>query len=120
MSKRTIQVGRQIKTALTELIANLREPRIGELVLTEVVLSPDLLYAKVYYDSNEPEEDLDETQDGLEHAVPHLRRSLARKLNLRNTPELTFHFDGDLRRGERVRELIDDLSDGEDGETDYR
>ena len=55
MSKRTIQVGRQIKTALTELIANLREPRIGELVLTEVVLSPDLLYAKVYYDSNEPE-----------------------------------------------------------------
>lgn len=111
MSKRTIQVGRQLKTALTELIDELRDPRIGELVLTEVELSVDLLYAKVYYDSNESGDELAQTQAGLEHAVPHLRRRLARELNLRNTPELTFHFDKDLRRGERVRELLDEIAD---------
>ncbi|MBD3372231.1 MAG: 30S ribosome-binding factor RbfA [Candidatus Coatesbacteria bacterium] len=114
MSKRTIQVGRQIRNQLVKLIDELRDPRIGELVITEVELSPDLLFAKVYYDSNEEPEEIEATQTGLEHAVPHLRRRLAAELNLRNTPQITFHFDKDLHRAERVRELIDEVSTDDD------
>lgn len=116
MSKRTIQVGRQLRKHLTRLLDELRDPEVGELVLTEVELSPDLLFARVFFDTNDDELQVEKTLAALERAKPHLRRRLAAALNLRNTPQLSFHFDKDLRRAEKVRRLIDEVTGEHEGE----
>jgi len=106
MGKRTLQVGRLIRSTLADLILEMRDPRVKEVTLTDVVVSTDLLYAKVYLDIFGDEAEAARAVRALERASGYLRRGLAEKLNLRNTPELRFLFDRDLRRGERVSRLL--------------
>ncbi len=115
MSKRTIQVGRLIRGALSELITGMRDTRVKGVSVTEVVLSVDLLHAKVYLDVFGDESDTDRAVKALHHASGYLRRGLARMLDLRNTPELRFLFDRDLRRGERVSRLLRETEEPGDG-----
>ena len=111
MDKRTLQVGRLIRNALAELIIEMRDPRVKEVTLTDVVISTDLLYAKVYVDVFGDEAEAARAIRALERASGYLRRCLAERLNLRNTPELRFLFDSDLRRGERVSRLLRDTEE---------
>ncbi len=115
MSKRTIQVGRLIRSALSDLITGMRDTRVKGVAVTEVVLSVDLLHAKVYLDAFGDESDADRAIKALHHASGYLRRGLAWRLNLRNTPELRFLFDRDLRRGERVSRLLRNPEEPGDG-----
>jgi ribosome-binding factor A len=115
MGKRTIQVGRLIRGVLADLIAGMRDPRVKEITLTDVVLSADLLHARVYVDVFGGEADAARAVRALERASGYLRRGLAERLNLRNTPELRFLFDRDLRRGERVTRLLRDTEEPGDG-----
>ena len=115
MGKRTLQVGRLIRSALTDLIAEMRDTRVKEVILTDVVVSVDLLHARVYLDVFGDEEEAARAVQALEYASGYLRRGLAERLNLRNTPELHFLFDRDLRRGERVSRLLRDTEEPEDG-----
>jgi ribosome-binding factor A len=114
MGKRTLQVGRLIRGTLAELILDMRDPGVREVTLTDVVISTDLLHARVYIDVLGDEADAARAIRALEHASGYLRRGLAEMLNLRNTPELRFLFDNDLRRGERVSRLLRDT--GEPGD----
>ncbi|HUT99047.1 MAG TPA: 30S ribosome-binding factor RbfA [bacterium] len=111
MGKRTIQVGRLIRNALADLIAGMRDTRVREVTLTDVVISTDLLHARVYLDVFGDEADAARAVRALERASGYLRRGLAEMLNLRNTPELRFLFDSNLRRGERVSRLLRDTEE---------
>jgi len=115
LSKRTIQVGRLVRGALAEIITGMRDTRVKGVCVTEVVLSVDLLHAKVYLDVFGDESDADRSIYALRHASGYLRRGLAGRLNLRNTPELSFLFDKDLRRGERVSRLLRNPEEPDDG-----
>ena len=86
----------------------LRDPRIGFVTLTAVRLSPDLQYAVAFVtvlgaEHREP------ALQGLNHAVPFLRRILAREAGLRHTPQLRFAPDDALERALRLEELFEEL-----------
>jgi ribosome-binding factor A len=102
---RAKRVGQQIQRALSELIRReLRDPRLGMITLTDVRMSPDLGYAKVYYSVLGADPHL--AQEILTQAAEFLRGPLGRALGIRHSPELRFVPDELIESGARLSALI--------------
>ena len=102
------EVQRELSTLIRE---ECKDPRIHP--LTSVVaaeVAPDLKTAKIYISVLGDEEAITSTLKGLKSAASHLRSKLAKSLNLRNTPELTFVMDQSIEYGVRMSKLIDDVN----------
>jgi len=102
------EVQRELSTLIRE---ECKDPRIHP--LTSVVaaeVAPDLKTAKIYISVLGDEEALASTIKGLKSAASHLRSKLARSLNLRNTPELTFVGDCSIAYGVSMSKLIQDVT----------
>ena len=86
-----------------------RDPRIGMVSVTDVEVSRDLAYAKVYitFIGDRSQEHIDEAVTALNGASGYLRKLLASNIKLRITPKLTFLFDESGRRGQHLSALID-------------
>ncbi len=101
------RVSEALREELGEMIAyELSDPRIGEAVVTEVLISPDMRHAQVrLHLGNQPTE-REETIQALDGARHFLRRQLAERLNLYRVPEL--HFEPDISPGlsGRVQTLL--------------
>jgi len=103
------RVADRIRRILADAIrADLRDPRVGFVTLTDVKLSPDLKYA-VAYVSILGEDAQDESLLALNRATPFLRRALARRGGLRSTPRLRFVTDEVIERGARLERIFDEL-----------
>src|SRR5688572_11363364 len=99
------RVGQQIQRALSELIRReLRDPRLGMVTLTDVRMSNDLSYAKVYYSVLGADPNL--AQQILTQAAEFLRGPLGRALGIRHSPELRFVADELIERGAHLSALI--------------
>lgn len=104
---RAKRVGQQIQRALSELIRReLRDPRLGMITLTDVRMSPDLGYAKVYYSVLGADPHL--AQEILTQAADILRGPLGRALGIRHSPELRFVPDELIESGARLSALINE------------
>ena len=76
------------------LRSEIKDPRIGTMTsVTGAQVAPDLKTCRVYISVLGDERVKEETIRGLKSAEGYIRRMLARNLNLRNTPELTFVLD---------------------------
>ena len=92
--------------------------------MTSVVLAqvtPDLKFCKVYVSVLANEEQAQDTIRGLKSAEGFIRTQLAKKINLRNTPDVSFILDQSIEYGVRMSKLIDDVTkdlpaDEEEGE----
>lgn len=92
---RTERVSEALREELGEMIAyELSDPRIGEAVVTEVLVSPDRKHAQVRLHLSNNVNEQKETIRALEGARHFLRRQLAERLNLFRIPEL--HFEADV------------------------
>jgi len=86
--------------------------------ITDVEVTPDAARADVYFSVLGGEEVRAEAQEGLDSAAGWLRWELGNRLRLRNTPELVFHYDPSLERGERIATILDELGLGEEEDSD--
>lgn len=94
-SHRSERVSEALREELSEIIAyELSDPRIGEAVVTEVLLSPNMRHAQVRLHLANDANGQQETIRALEGARHFLRRELANRLNLYRVPEL--HFEADI------------------------
>ena len=119
MSHRIPRVNALIKRELSEQIQrHLRDPRITMFIhVTAVDTSPDLRYARVYVSSAEGEPgDRKQALDALVKAAGHLRTELARTIRIRRMPELSFHWDDSIERGDRILRLLDEVAHESDDE----
>ncbi len=76
--------------------------------------SADLKTCKVYISVFGDDEAKKETIRGLKSAEGFIRRMLAKTINLRNTPELTFVLDESIEYGVTMSKLIDEVTHKED------
>ena len=122
---RTDRVAEQIRRDLSELIrAEIRDPRVQQVSLTAVEVTPDYAHAKVFYTALVAESERDALAQGLKRASGFLRHELSRLLMLRTVPELHFVYDTSVERGISLSSLIDsavartadDADDATDGE----
>jgi ribosome-binding factor A len=109
MTRRRERVAHDLRSRLAEvLIQNVRDPRLELVTLTDVEVSPDLSFARVFYRTiGDPEG----TERALERAKPFIRRRLAEGLTLRRVPELAFRLDETPERAARVEEILDQLEE---------
>ena len=92
---RNERVSEALREELSELISyELSDPRIGDAVVTEVHVSPDMRRAQVRLRLSEKLPEQKATIRALEGARHFLRRQLAERLNLFRVPEL--HFEADV------------------------
>jgi ribosome-binding factor A len=104
---RSQRVAQQIQRSLSELIRReVKEPGLGMVTLTEVQVSKDLAYAKVFYSVLNPGGSNERTQEILEDAADYLRGPLGRALGLRHSPELRFTPDQLIESAARMTDLI--------------
>ena len=125
MRKRSIKntrVNTEVQHELSNIIrGGIKDPRIApwtSVVAAEV--APDLKTCKVYISVLGDEEAQSDTLAGLKSASGYIRRELARTLNMRNTPELTFVLDQSIEYGvnmsKKIEEVKKDLKDEEEAE----
>ena len=84
----------------------LSDPRIGEVFITEVLMSPDMKHAQVRLHLSEEAGKREESLRALEGARHFLRRQVAERLNLFRVPELHFEADVVLGAGDRMGHLL--------------
>lgn len=115
MKKNSIKYSRmngEVQREISKIIAqDIKDPRIHPMTsVVSVEVTPDLKYAKVYVSVLGSEEEKEKTQIGLKSAASHVRSQLAKSLNLRNTPELTFVMDDSIAYGVNMTKRIDELN----------
>jgi ribosome-binding factor A len=110
-SSRPSRVADQLRAEISELLAReVHDPGIGFLTITHVRVTPDLQVARVYYTTLGDDKARKETRRALERAAPFLRRHLGRRLRLKRVPELEFFFDETVERGDRIEQILQEIS----------
>ena len=107
---RTQRVADFLKRELANTLQfEFRDPRLGMVSITEVEVSRDLSYAKVFVTvlGKDDEEQAAPSIEVLNHAAGYLRTQVARSNNARTTPKLRFYFDTSISRGRYLSDLID-------------
>ena len=100
------------------LMREVRDPRLADITLTEVRVTPDLQIARVYYTVLGDAEEVEAAAAALQSAGGYLRTQLAGRVRLRLAPELVFELDQSAAHGRRIDELLAQISvdsESEDG-----
>ena len=122
MRKNSIRNTRINGEVLKELSLIIREeikdPRIHMMTsVTAVEVAPDLKTCKAYISVLGDDKEKSDTIAGLRSAEGYIRRLLAKRLNLRNTPEIQFRLDESIEYGihmsKVIREVNQEISESE-------
>lgn len=107
-----IRINDEIKKETSELIrGELKDPRISALTsVTKVDTSTDLSICKVYVSVFGNDEDKKKALEGLKSAGGYIRKELAGRINLRNTPELKFILDDSIEYSAKIDKLIEEAN----------
>ncbi len=110
MSIKQGRMSDRIQQILSQLLLReIADPRLQGITVTEVQLDPELMVAKIYVSAMGDESRQDSVMTGLRRANGFLRREVGKRIRLRNTPELHFHWDHTLEHAERINQLISKL-----------
>ena len=93
------------------LVDGLSDPRVADALVTinHVQLAPDLGSARVYITVKEGDEK--QVLKGLASAATYLRREIGRTMQSKKTPELHFYIDEAQERGDRVEQILREISE---------
>ena len=112
-NKNNNRIGRideEYRKELSQIIGyELKNPNVtGMISVTKVKVTPDLKYAKVYV-SILNSKNIKETMDGLKKSSGFIRSELAKRINLRNTPELVFEIDDSMEYGAKIDYILKEI-----------
>ncbi|MCK7593286.1 30S ribosome-binding factor RbfA [Pseudomarimonas salicorniae] len=110
---RTDRVSAQLRRELGTLVHQaVREHGLPSVSVSDVEVTRDLAHAKVFVTALESERAA-EALKALRELAREVRFQLGRSLRMRHVPELHFHYDDSVDRGERIEALLADLPKAE-------
>lgn len=111
-SIKNTRINMEVHRELSQIIrSEIKDPRIHPLTsVVAVEVTPDLKYCKAYISVLGDEEAGKATIEGLRSAASFVRRELAHRVNLRNTPEIKFILDQSIEYGVNMSKLIDEVT----------
>ena len=110
MADRLGRLSEEIKREVSSiLLRDVKDPRLGMVSITDVNVSRDLSWAKVYFSLLGTEEERETTLEGLNRAKGFVRTELSKRLRVRHTPEIIFQFDPSLEQGAKMDALLKTL-----------
>ena len=110
-SIKNTRINGEVQKELSRIINyEIKDPRIHAMTsVTHVMVTPDLKECKAYISVLGDEQVQEDTLAGLKSAAGFIRRELARSVNLRNTPEITFYLDQSIEYAINMSKKIDDV-----------
>lgn len=105
--QRTDRISEEVKKHLSDIIRELKDPRIP--LMTSVVsvsVTKDLKYAKAYVSIMGDEETKKEALKGLKSAAGFIRKEIGARVLLRALPEFHFELDNSIEHGAHINELL--------------
>ena len=107
-SNRPAKLAGTLKKRISQIIQReLRDPRIGFITITDVDVTPDLRYVRVYFSVLGDEKAKKSAIIGLTRAAGYIRQLIAKDIKLRFVPEIVFKFDETLEQQQRIGELLE-------------
>ena len=120
-SIKNTRINGEVQRELSEIIrTEIKDPRVsGSMIsVVSVEVTPDLKYCKAYISVLGGKGTAEEAIAGLKSAVGYIRRELAHRINLRNTPEISFILDQSIEYGVHMSKLIDQVVGDQSKEQD--
>lgn len=106
-----------IKITLSELLREVKDPRVSKLLsIVKVDVSGDLSYATVYVSAIEGYEQTVNSVKALKGAAGFLRRELGGRLMLRKVPELRFVADNSIEQSANISKIIESFGGEKENE----
>lgn len=113
---RSDRVSAQLRRELGTLVHQaVREHGLASSSVSDVEVTRDMAHAKVFVTVLQAER-AGETVKALKELAPEIRYQLARAVKMRHVPELHFHYDDSVDRGEKIDLLLRDLPDAKPGD----
>ena len=105
------RINDEVQKEMAQIVREIKDPRVsGKMIcITAAQVTPDLKFAKIYYSFLTGDEK--ELRKGLKAAAVFIRGGLAKRMNLRITPELTFVRDTSLEYGAHINKLLVKVED---------
>ena len=115
-SVKNIRINSEVQREMSSIIReDLKDPRIHPMTsVMAVEVTPDLKFAKIFVSVLGNDEEKEKTMEGLKKSASFARHQLAKRMNLRNTPELTFVLDTSIEYGVTMSKKIDELKEKEE------
>ena len=109
--KRLNRINEELKKEISQIISfELKNPdATGLISVTKVKITPDLKYAKVYVSLLNSKNE-DKTIEALKNSSGFIRSLIAKRINLRITPELVFEKDDSMEYGMKIDSILKDLN----------
>ena len=103
------RINDEMQKEVAVAIRNVKDPRVSGafISITGADVTPDLKFAKVYYSAMTG--DKKEIAKGLKSCAGFIRREIARRLNLRMTPEFSFFEDHSIEHGAHISKLLNQI-----------
>lgn len=110
-SVKSTRINSEVQRVLAEVIrGEIKDPRISPLTsVVAVEVAPDLKTCKAWISVLGNEQARKDTYAGLRSAEGFIKNQIARKINLRNTPEITFILDQSIEYGVNMSRKIDEV-----------
>src|SRR5210317_1568333 len=109
-SRRVLRAAQAIREVVsTAILTELRDPRIRDVTVTYVEVSPDMRHAKVHVSVMGDEAKQHLSLRGLEHASGFLQQKVAKRIDTRYTPKLRFVLDKGVKHSLEVTRILDEL-----------
>ena len=115
-SVKNTRVNGEVHRVLAEIIrSEIKDPRIDPMTsVVAVEVAPDLKTCKAWISVLGNEDSQNDTITGLKSAEGYIRSLLAKKINLRNTPEIKFILDQSIAYGVSMSKKIDEINRADD------
>jgi ribosome-binding factor A len=115
-SRRTARAAEAIREVVSSTILfGLRDPRVKNVTVLRVKVSPDLQSAKVYVSVRGDEKTQALTMHGLNAARGYLQSKVADRIQTRYTPILKFILDQGVKRSAEATALLKELATDTEG-----
>lgn len=111
-SIKNTRVNTEVQKELSNILrAGIKDPRVAPWTsVVAVEVAPDLKTCKAYISVLGDEKAQQDTIEGLKSAEGFIRRELAHRVNMRNTPEIKFILDQSIEYGVNMSKMIDDVT----------
>jgi len=110
-SRRVLKVAEAIREVVSmAILTELNDPRISNVTVTFVEVTPDLRQAKVHVSIRGDETEQKLSLRGLQHAAGFLQQKISQRIDTRYTPRIRFELDMGVKRSLEMTQLLDQLA----------
>lgn len=113
---RVSQIGEEIKRVISQLLrTKIKDPRISDMVsITEVRVTNDLSFAKVFVSVFGTEDEKNDTLEGLRNAEGFIKKEIGRNVKMRIMPKLIFELDDSVEESLRLEKILEEIKTKEE------